>query len=77
MKIFSLFYLEWTEAHFYDSTPSVTFSKMKYPLTWEAYVSEADYDGMRIISEEYVENKICTPHSWHIAEAFLYLLEIK
>ncbi len=40
---------------------------------WEA--SQADYRGMGIIDQEYLGGRLCTPHTWHAAEVFLYLLE--
>jgi hypothetical protein len=46
-----------------------------YPLTWEAKASQAQYDGMNRIAPMYAKEKICTPHTWHAAEAFLYLLD--
>lgn len=68
-------YLGWAEAHFRHTMPTVTFNEHQYPLTWEAYASEADYNGMELISQEYVEQKICAPHTWHAAEAFLYFTD--
>jgi hypothetical protein len=50
-------------------------SDRDYPLTWEAQASEAKYDGMRRVAGEYVKARTCAPHTWHAAEAFLYLLE--
>jgi len=47
----------------------------KYPLTWEAHASQANYAGMKLVSKEYTGRKICAPHSWHAAEMFLFLLD--
>jgi hypothetical protein len=47
----------------------------QYPLTWEARASQANYEGMKLVSKEYTERRICAPHSWHAAEMFLYLLD--
>ena len=52
------------------------FANDKYPPTWEAYASQADYDGMATISQDHVKRKICVPHSWHAAEMFLQLLDV-
>jgi len=30
---------------------------------------------MKVVSPEYVKARTCAPHTWHAAEAFLYLLE--
>lgn len=48
-------------------------SDRDYPLTWETEACQADYEGMHIISKEYVEKRIAAPHTWHAAEVFLYL----
>lgn len=67
-------YLGWAEAHFHRWPPPMALEE-HYPLTWEAHSGQADYAGMNLISKEYVERKICGPHSWHAAEMFLFLLE--
>lgn len=68
-------YLAWAEAHFHQapfpSMPDVS----RYPLTWEAEASQADYSGIGGVCEEYERRKVAAPHTWHAAEAFLYLLE--
>ncbi len=46
-----------------------------YPLTWEKNASAANYAGMRIISDEYHQQRLAAPLTWHAAEVFLYLLE--
>lgn len=69
-------YLAWAEAHFFGQMPPVSLEE-RYPLTWEAHASQANYAGMKIISQEYVDRKICAPHSWHAAEMFLFLLDRK
>jgi len=69
-------YLAWAEAHFFGQLPPVSLEE-RYPLTWEAHASQANYAGMKIISQEYVDRKICAPHSWHAAEMFLFLLDRK
>ena len=45
------------------------------PLTWEAEASQADYSGIGSLCDEYERRKVAAPHTWHAAEAFLYLLE--
>jgi len=68
-------YLGWAEAHFHRWGPPTALAKHQYPLTWEAHASQARYEGMRVVCEEYVERSICSPHSWHAAEMLLYLVE--
>ncbi len=68
-------YLGWAEAHFHKWPPPVTYSEDQYPMTWEAHASQANYEGMALISQEYVDRRICAPHAWHAAEMFLYFLD--
>ena len=68
-------YLGWAEAHFHGWPPPMEYSSHEYPVTWEAHASQADYDGMALISEDYVNQKVCAPHAWHSAEMFLYLVD--
>src|SRR5262249_17871791 len=65
-------YLGWAEAHFYAGMPPMAVDPDQYPLTWESNASQADYKKMALISEEHVKQKVCTPHTWHAAEMFLY-----
>jgi len=67
-------YLVWAEAHFHDGPPPMSLQE-HYPLTWEAHASQANYAGMKLVSKEYTDRKICAPHSWHAAEMFLFLLD--
>jgi len=67
-------YLGWAEAHFHGGPPPMPVEE-QYPLTWEARASQANYDGMKLVSKEYTDRRICAPHSWHAAEMFLYLLD--
>jgi hypothetical protein len=69
-------YLVWAEAHFHNWPPPMLLEE-QYPLTWEAHASQATYEGMKLVSQEYVDRKICAPHSWHAAEMFLFLLDRK
>lgn len=69
-------YLGWAQAHFYgtglgDDTPL----NRNAPLTWECEASEAEYGGIRSLSKIYADRKYSAPHTWHAAEAFLYLYE--
>jgi hypothetical protein len=65
-------YLGWAEAHFHRGPPPEGFAEHQYPLTWEANASQARYEGMGIVCREYVDRRLCSPHSWHAAEMFLY-----
>jgi hypothetical protein len=66
-------YLAWAGNH-YAGKKAGKLSDRDYPLTWEAKASGANYDGMKRVSGEYEKAKTCAPHTWHAAEAFLYLL---
>jgi hypothetical protein len=68
-------YLPWAEAHFHGWGPVVHLLNSGYPHTWEAEASQADYPRMETVSPEHVSRRIAAPHTWHAAEAFLYLLE--
>lgn len=67
-------YLDWAWDHFYGEQGG-PLSNRDYPLSWEAKASQADYDGMALLSKAYTDQKLCVPHTWHAAEMFLYLLE--
>ena len=67
-------YLGWSEAHFHGRPAPMSLEE-QYPLTWEALASQANYAGMKLVSIEYTDRRICAPHSWHAAEMFLYLLD--
>lgn len=69
-------YLTWAGSH-YSGKHKGKLGDQDYRLTWEAKASQADYRGMDVISPVYAKAKLCTPHTWHAAEAFLYLLEQK
>ncbi len=36
--------------------------------------SQADYAGLRVLDPIYVQQELSAPHTWHAAEALLYLL---
>lgn len=67
-------YLGWACDHFHGQRRS-PMSDRDYPLTWEAEASQARYQGMALVSDEYVTRKLAAPHTWHAAEVFLYLFE--
>ena len=68
-------YLSWAVYHFNgDDIPSELL-KLQYPMSWEICVSEANYELIAPLSEEYAKNKCSAPHSWHAAEMFMYLIE--
>ena len=69
-------YLTWAGSHC-DGLKKGKLSDQDYPLTWEAKASQADYRGMGVIDQTYVEARLCTPHAWHAVEAFLYLRELE
>jgi len=66
-------YLGWACDHFHGARAS-PIGNRDYPLTWEQEASQARYEGMKVIAEEFVRQRLATPHTWHAAEAFLYLL---
>ena len=65
-------YLGWATDHFRQTKLS-PISNRDYPLTWEIQASQANYAGMCIVDQVYVDQKTCVPHTWHAAEVFLYL----
>jgi len=67
-------YLGWAKAHFHVRPVPMSVEE-QYPMTWEARASQANYPGMKLVSNEYTDRRICAPHSWHAAEMFLYLLD--
>jgi hypothetical protein len=67
-------YLTWAGCHCTGQKLG-KLSDRDYPLTWEANASQARYEGMHRVAPVLAQQRICTPHTWHAAEAFLYLLE--
>ena len=67
-------YISWAADHFHG-LKRAPVSNRDYPLTWEIQAGQADYNGMAIINDKYMKDKISTPHTWHAAEIFLYLLD--
>ncbi len=66
-------YLQWAEAHFHGTPPPYELLGRGKWLTWESNASHADYTP----ADGSLGEPICTPHSWHAAEAWLYLDEIR
>jgi len=67
-------YIGWASDHFHNKKRN-PISNRDYPLTWETLASQADYEGMAMIDEIYVNQKTSVPHTWHAAEVFLYLID--
>ena len=67
-------YIGWARDHF-NGIKNGPISSQDYPLTWETNASQANYEGMSIIDDIFVESKTSVPHTWHAAEVFLYLLD--
>ncbi|MBQ8546370.1 MAG: hypothetical protein IJ437_05470 [Clostridia bacterium] len=70
-------YLSWAVYHFNGDEIPKELLKIQYPMSWEICASEADYNAIAPLSEEYAKNKCSAPHSWHAAEMFMYLIEKK
>ena len=66
-------YLGWACDHFHG-TKSCPLGSGDYPLTWETNSSQAHYDGIKLLAPAFCQQKVCAPHTWHAAEAFLLLL---
>ena len=69
-------YIDWAADNFHGQKRS-PLSNQDYPLTWEIEAGEANYSGMRIIDQLYVDKKCSAPHTWHSSEMFLNLMQIK
>jgi hypothetical protein len=70
-------YLTWATYHFNGDEIPKELLKIQYPMSWEIEASEANYELIAPLSEKYSKNKCSAPHSWHAAEMFLYLIEVK
>lgn len=74
-------YLNWAEAHFHNDPSPEVLTEWRPPITREGAGSEAEYWRLTplaregIIPAEQAKNRMCTPHTWHAAEVFLYLIE--
>jgi hypothetical protein len=74
-------YLGWAEAHFYNDAPPRLAAPANWsPLTWEGRGSEAEYWRLRPLVQlgalpvKCSTECLCTPHTWHAAEMFLYYM---
>ncbi len=67
-------YLGWACDHFHGQKKS-PIGNRDYPLTWEQHASQAKYAALAILDPVYAEQKLSTPHTWHAAEVFLYVLK--
>ena len=63
----------WAADHFHGLKRN-PISNRDYPLSWEIQASQADYNGMKIIDNQYANEKNASPHTWHASEMFLYLI---
>lgn len=66
-------YLGWACDNFHGTKKS-PIGNRDYPLTWEQNAVEANYKSLITLDPRYVEQRISAPHTWHAAEAFLYVL---
>lgn len=72
-------YLNWAEAHFRGAPPPEDADAPEF-FTREARASESRCDMLRplvdagVVPAAHAERRLCTPHLWHAAEAFLHLL---
>lgn len=69
-------YIGWAASHFHGEKNGLVSNRC-YPLSWEQEASQANYDALKVIDEEYTKRKLGAPHTWHAAEMFLYLLDDK
>lgn len=70
-------YLWWAVKHFEHEQIDEEYLRISYPMSWEICASEANYEGSKILSENFVADKVGTPHTWHASEMYLYLIEMK
>ena len=70
-------YLTWAVWHFNGDKVDEKYLEVKYPMSWEIEASEANYEAIASLSSEFAKNKCGSPHSWHSAEMFMHLLEMK
>ena len=67
-------YLHWARAHYYSNFKA-PFNQQQYPLSWEKRGGSAHFEGMHVISDKAVGERICYPHAWTAAEMFLKLYD--
>ena len=70
-------YLSWAVYHFNNDEVDEKLLEIKYPMSWEICASEAIYPNIASLSQNFADNKCASPHSWHAAEMFMYLIEKK
>ncbi|MBQ2736938.1 MAG: hypothetical protein IJF26_05870 [Clostridia bacterium] len=70
-------YLTWAVMHFENEEIDKELLDIQYPMTWEIEASQAKYEKIAPLSENYAKGKCGAPHSWHAAEMFMYLIEFK
>ena len=70
-------YLWWAVKHFELEPIEEKYLEITYPMSWEQEASQANYEGIRQLSNAYADNKFSAPHTWHAAEMFLYLHEME
>jgi hypothetical protein len=68
-------YLTWARTHSIDANPPLNLLRDGLYLSWESRATSADYSRLGALDPEAAQAQIASPHSWHAAEAFLYLLE--
>lgn len=68
-------YLHWAEAHFYGEPEPETVTADTFPLTREVRSSEANYSRMSLVAPSLAQARWSSPHTWHAAEIFLYLMD--
>jgi len=71
-------YLAWASAHSYrEPAPLHLLGRIEGVLTWESEASAADYSKISSGSPMLQVPRTCAPHSWHAAEAWLYLDDLE
>lgn len=68
-------YLGWAQYHCVGSG-QIYLGKSLYPLSYESYGSQANYNDMYMINEWYVNKKISPVHSWTASEVLMYLISL-
>lgn len=68
-------YLSW--ANWHKAGKKFKNTEVTDVSSWESHASEANYDALHTVNPEWAKNKICYPHTWHAAEMFLLLYELK
>ncbi len=67
-------YIDWAADHTLGQRLG-PISNRDYPLTWERNASQAQYDRLGPLDAAYRDARLSAPHTWHAAEAFLYVYE--